>query len=100
MAAGILDDFSHKYAPMASISWRVDGKRGLHIMDSSPRRFILPEEAAMFALTEARQWIENSEAGCRPPENDGASVNSFFREKFFWPQSLRTITMGYGSTST
>ena len=55
VSAGIFDDFARKYAPMASISWRTDGKLGVHILDSSPRRFLNQDEAAEFALSEAQK---------------------------------------------
>ena len=58
IAAGVLEDFSRKYAPIASISWRQDGKRGLHIIDNLPRRFWSKDEAMTFALSEAKKWID------------------------------------------
>jgi hypothetical protein len=59
VVAGILDDFSRKYAPMASISWQENGgTRKLHIIDNSPRRFLDPNEAAQFALSEAQKWVD------------------------------------------
>jgi hypothetical protein len=59
VVAGVLDEFTQKYAPMASISWKADdGKRGVYIYDSSPRRFLTQDEAAKFALSEAQKWVD------------------------------------------
>jgi hypothetical protein len=58
IVAGVWDDFSRKFAPMVSISWREDGKRGVHIIDNSPRRFYTEDEAAKFALNLAQKWVD------------------------------------------
>jgi hypothetical protein len=58
VVSGVLDHFICKYAPMASVAWREDGKHCLHIIDNCPRRFWNQEEAAKFALREAQKWVD------------------------------------------
>jgi hypothetical protein len=58
-SAGVLDEFSRSYAPVASINWATeDGKPDAQVFDNSPRRFLTQEEAAEFALSEAQKWID------------------------------------------
>jgi hypothetical protein len=58
VAAGVLDDFTYKYASIASISWKAEEKRGVHVLDCSPQRFLSQDEARNFALSMAQNWID------------------------------------------
>jgi hypothetical protein len=59
VAAGVLDEFTRRYAPIAWIMWTDDrGKRESHVFEQSLRRFCVQDEAMNFSLSEARTFVD------------------------------------------
>jgi hypothetical protein len=60
IASGDLDEVSGTYIPMASINWiRSDGKRAVHVLTESLKRFVTFEEASNFAVDSAKMWLDH-----------------------------------------
>jgi hypothetical protein len=59
IASGDLDEVSGTYIPMASINWiKSDGKRAVHVLTDSLKRFNSFEEASNFAVDSAKVWVD------------------------------------------
>jgi hypothetical protein len=57
VASANLEEGTGEYISVASISWKVDGKRQVHFLQSK-ERYDNADSAMHFALAAAKNWID------------------------------------------